>query len=62
MGIEDACTLDHLDEKWDVEKEELIKKIRTLTVGQAFFLADWLDCFWSINKKTKIENYIKELI
>jgi len=61
-GMSDACELDHIDEQFEFSAEELIAKIGTLTSAQAFFLAEWADCFWTANKKKDLDAYIEELL
>ncbi len=44
--IEDACHLDHLDEKWQVDGRALVQKLRELNEIQAMALVDAAERFW----------------
>ncbi|MEW8957836.1 MAG: hypothetical protein AB2448_01800 [Moorella sp. (in: firmicutes)] len=44
--IEDACNLDHLDEKWQVDGQALVQKLRELNEIQALALVDAAERFW----------------
>lgn len=45
--IEDACRLDHLDQKWQVDGQALVQKLRQLTDTQALALIDAAERFWN---------------
>jgi hypothetical protein len=44
--IDDACLLDRLHEKWDVDGGRLVAKIRAMTPGQTLALVDAVERFW----------------
>jgi hypothetical protein len=44
--IEDAIHLHGADERWNVKKEEIIKKIRALPLSQRTMLEVWARGFW----------------
>lgn len=45
--IEDACRLDHLDQKWQVDGQALVQKLKNLTDIQALALIDAAERFWN---------------
>lgn len=47
VEVEDACHLDHLDEKWQVDGPALVQKLRQLTDTQALALIDAAERFWN---------------
>ena len=63
-------SLDHLDAKWRVNKDNLVKKINSLTSFQAACVEIWAGLYWygggasSANKKTDrdLENHIEILL
>lgn len=46
--IEDAIRLDALDEKWSLDGPALLAKLKRLTFGQAFALADAAERWWRL--------------
>jgi hypothetical protein len=44
--VADACRLDHLDEKWAVDGDALVAKLRALSLLQQYALADAVERFW----------------
>jgi len=42
----DGMELDHLDEKWEINKAEFTKKLNALTIFQANCLEIWANGFW----------------
>ena len=42
----DGMELDKLDEKWEVEKEKFIEKLKELTIFEAACLEIWANGFW----------------
>lgn len=47
-GVEDAIALDDLDQKWRVDGPALVAKLKRLTFGQAFALADAAERWWRL--------------
>lgn len=45
--VEDACNLDHLDQKWQVDGPALVQKLRQLTDIQALAFIDAAERFWT---------------
>ena len=41
-NVEDAISLDNLDEKWSVDTEELLKKLKSMSTPELFFLEIWI--------------------
>lgn len=56
LNVEDAIALDGLDKKWKVSKNDLLTKIKSLTIYQAFVIEVWSIGFWDGNNG---ENYSK---
>lgn len=46
-NVEDACTLDHLDKKWEVDGPALVEKLQGLNDIQAMALVDAAERFWN---------------
>lgn len=46
IGIEDAIEFDGLDVKWNVEGEQLIKKLSDIDYLTAMALIDFIEYFW----------------
>jgi hypothetical protein len=44
--VHDAIHIDRLDEKWDVDGQALVSKLRGLTAAQCLALADAVERFW----------------
>lgn len=47
MGVEESLQLDHLDEKWEVDGDALVAKLRRLSPGTAQAVVDGLQRFWT---------------
>lgn len=47
-SIEDACKLDGLDKKWEVDGSALVEKLRGLNVLQAMALIDAAERVWGV--------------
>ena len=45
--VADAIQLQHLDKKWTVAGDRLVKKLRDMTSGQAMAVADAIQRFWA---------------
>lgn len=45
--IQDAITLDHLDQKWEIDGKELVAKLSNLTHDAALDLLERVNQFWS---------------
>ena len=67
-NVEDACNLDHLDKKWEVDGPALVEKLQGLNDIQAMALVDAAERFWNspdignvdIQERVKEHFYIKE--
>lgn len=46
LCVSDACHFDGLDAKWDVDRQELEARLRSLTPGQAMAVVDAVEQFW----------------
>ena len=66
-NVEDGIALDHLDSKWEVDKEEILKKTRALKLFDCVCLELWANSFWYAQKHQEDKNrdldeYIKTLL
>lgn len=61
-GVADGIALNKLDQKWGVDKDALMEKLKTLTTFQAAALEIWCAGFWSGGhwQEKTVEDYIKE--
>lgn len=60
-NVEDAIALDHLDEKWHVDKAEILKKMASLTPFETACLEIWARGFWAgdhYEGKGALEKYV----
>lgn len=48
ITVEDACRLDHLDQKWGISKDAIIAKLQTLTRVQAVILRMSILRYWDV--------------
>jgi predicted 3-demethylubiquinone-9 3-methyltransferase (glyoxalase superfamily) len=46
-GLEDAEKFDHLSDRWGIDFEVLINKIKSLSVAGLYFLQEEIDRFWN---------------
>jgi hypothetical protein len=46
MGIADSMSLDNLGEKWGVNADQLLAKLKNLDAASSFALVDALERFW----------------
>lgn len=62
----DGIALDGLDAKWEIERENFIKRLHSLTSFQVAALTIWANGFWygggSARPERNIEAYVKQLI
>lgn len=56
-GVQDSIFLDKLDEKWHVDGDALIDKIRTLSLAEKFALVDAVERFWHAPPQGDTVNY-----
>jgi hypothetical protein len=47
-NVEDGITLDKLDQKWEIQGDLLVDKLKTLTLTQLMLLEIWVQGFWSM--------------
>lgn len=59
--VSDGIALDHLDEKWEIDGQDLNKKIARLTIYEAACLELWVQAFWKQDDHSNIEEYVAEL-
>ncbi len=46
--VEDGCSFEQLDKKWEVEKDKLLEKIDKLTNFQKTIVEIWAVTFWKV--------------
>lgn len=46
-SVEDACILDSLDQKWEIDKESFVNKLKGLSRTQALALVDATERLWT---------------
>ncbi|MDD3654996.1 MAG: hypothetical protein PHO01_12620 [Desulfotomaculaceae bacterium] len=59
-SAEDACALDGLDKKWQVDGKALVKKLKALSPVQALALVDAAERFWQANTGSMKDEDIKK--
>jgi len=59
-SAEDACAMDGLDKKWQVDGKALVKKLKALSHVQALALTDAAERFWQANTGTADDEDIKK--
>ena len=59
-SAEDACALDGLDKKWQVDGKAFVKKLKKLSDTQALALVDATERFWQENTGTADDEDIKK--
>jgi hypothetical protein len=60
--VEDGCSFEFLNDKWDVSKKDLLKKISELTNFQAAAIEIWASALWQKHHGTKMEEFKKILL
>ena len=50
VGISEACVMDGLDKKWDVDVESILDKVSSLPAMHQFILELWANAFWYGNR------------
>ena len=48
-SAEDACSMDGLDKKWEIDGKAFVEKLKALSPVQALALADAAERFWQAN-------------
>jgi len=63
INVRDGIELDRLDEKWGVQKEEILRKL-DLPIFALACLEIWIQAFWEHGSKNKggLETWIKRLL
>lgn len=56
---EDACFLNHLDQKWGIDGKALVEKLKKLSRTQSLALIDAAERFWQANTGNMGEEDIK---
>ena len=59
-SAEDACALDGLDKKWQVDGKAFVEKLKALSHVQALALVDAAERFWQANTGTADDEDIKK--
>lgn len=58
---EDACALDGLDKKWQVDGKAFVEKLKKLSDAQALALVDATERFWQANTGSMEDEDIRKL-
>ena len=60
--VDDGCTIDGLDRKWDVDKNQLVNKIKAMTIIERAVVELWATAYWLAGhwEKKSPEEYIQE--
>jgi len=53
LNFIDACELEHIDEKWNIDKYVLINKLEKLTTFQVYVVKLLINMFWDSEDKSK---------
>jgi hypothetical protein len=56
--VSDGIALDHLDERWEINGQELNKKIGGLTIFETACLEIWVQAFWKQDEHSNLEEYV----
>jgi hypothetical protein len=59
--VQDAIALEHLDEKWQVDGQALVDKLRGLNEIQALAVVDAAERFWRDNPGEDVEDRAREI-
>ncbi len=59
--VSDACHLDDLDRKWEVDGKELVRKLREAETSTIFALADAIEQFWLREDRRSVLDTFDEL-
>jgi len=59
-SAEDACALDGLDKKWQVDGKAFVEKLKALSPVQALALVDAAERFWQANTGSMKDEDIKK--
>lgn len=64
IQVADGMEIDRLDEKWKVEKKQILEKLHGMSVFQLAFLEIWAGSFWEkANHGPKdFEKYLEKLL
>jgi len=60
-SAEDACALDGLDKKWQVDGKAFVEKLKALSPVQALALVDAAERFWQANTGSMEDEDIRKL-
>lgn len=61
LGLEDAISGDQLDEKWGIDGEQLLAKLRALEPVQHLAIVDAIERFWVSDKSRDREEILREV-
>ncbi len=63
--VSDGIALDDLDKKWEIEKDSILQKVKSLTSFQGAVLEMWANGYWYAHpakKLSDLEKYVKQLL
>jgi hypothetical protein len=58
-SAEDACSMDGLDKKWEIDGKAFVEKLKALSYVQALALVDAAERFWQANTGSMEDEDIK---
>jgi hypothetical protein len=64
LSAHDSMALDHTDEKWNVDRESLLTKIKALSLFDQACLEIWLRAFWESGEWEKdggLEKWVAQI-
>jgi hypothetical protein len=61
-SVDDACRLDNLDKKWEVNNQDLVQKLHGLSMIQCLALIDAAERFWQVSSATQSSEEFEALI
>lgn len=61
LGLEDAISGDQLDQKWGIDGERLLAKLRALEPVQHLAIVDAIERFWNADRSRDREDILREV-
>lgn len=61
VEVDDACRLDGLDEKWEIDREALVKKIKKLKPIEAYAVFHMSRLVWAKHDEGDFEELVKRI-
>lgn len=61
ITVRDSIELDRMDDKWEVDKADLLRKIDELPIFSRACLEVWASAFWEIEESPDLDGYVSWL-